>query len=1796
MLVVLPASEQPAPATLDRLAHEYSLKDQLDSAWAARPLEIVRDRGRTILVLEDPGGELLSARVGMPMEVESFLRIAVGIVAALGKVHHHGLIHKDIKPANILVDTASGQVRLTGFGIASRLLRERQPPDPPEIIAGTLAYMAPEQTGRMNRSINSRSDLYSLGVTLYEMLTGSLPFAASDPMEWVHCHIARRAHALGEWANGIPDALSLIVMKLLAKTAEERYQTAAGVEADLRRCLKEWRSNGRIDPFVPGTHDASDRLLIPEKLYGREREIATLLASFDRIMGGGRPELVLVSGYSGIGKSSVVNELHKPLVPPRGLFASGKFDQYKRDIPYATLAQAFQSLIRPFLAKSEEELGRWRDAICEALGPNGQLMVDFVPELKLIIGEQPPVPELPPKDAQSRFQLVLRRFIGAFTREHPLALFLDDLQWLDAATLDLMEDLLTHPDVKDLLLIGAYRDNEVSPAHPLTRKLQAMRRAGAIVHDIVLAPLTRNDLGQLITDSLHCEPEHAGPLAELVEEKTTGNPFFVIQFISALFEEGLLVFDHPAGRWRWDLDRIHAKGYTDNVVDLMVGKLIRLPTETQKALQQLACLGNRAHFAMLRMVYLDSSEEIHRELWVAVRTGLLFQSDNSYRFLHDRVQEAAYSLIPPQSRAEAHLKIGMLMASHTPPEKLEEGIFEIANQLNRGCHLITSIAERERVAELNLIAGRRAKISTAYASALNYLHAGRGLLTDEAWNRNYDLVFSIEYLLAECELLTTDMSGAENRLSMLAERAKNAHDTALVTRLRLTLYDFLGRGDRAVEVFIEYQRARGEDWSPHPTDEEVSREYDRIWSSVGHRTEQLVDLPMVTNPDALDVLEIYSEIVMPAMFTDENLHALVVCRLVSLSLEHGNSDASCFAYVSLSMLAGPVFGNYEAGFQLGKLGYDLVEKHALHRSQARVYLRFGNCIMPWRQHVKTGRGLLRRAFDAANKIGDLTFAAYSYHYLLTNLLATGDHLAEVQREAETGLEFASKVVFGIVINVLMTQLAFVRTLRGLTTTFGSFNDGHFDEAQFERESSLKPMWALAECRYWIRKSQALFYAGDYSTAIQASLNAERLLWTSHSFFEVAEYHFYGALARAGAFDFATERARHEHVEALADHHTQLVIWAENCPENFENRAALVGAELARIEGRDADAMRLYEQAIRSAHDHGFVQNEAVACEVTARFYLSRGVETVADTYLRKAKDCYHRWGADGKVQQIDRLFPHLLVSRETQPSGASIGSALQQLDVASVVKASQALSSEILLPKLIEQLMTIAVENAGADHGVLILPSGGEYLVQAEARATGDQIEVTMQREPVSRVVCPESLIRYVIRTQENVILDDASKPNLFSADDYLRDQGPKSILCLPLIKQRELTGILFLENAQTLYAFTPARIAVLELLAAQAAISLENTRLYDDLQRREAKIRRLVDANIIGILTIDLDGRIIEANDTFLRMVGYDREDLAAGRVRWTNSPSEWRDSDTQRVETVRTAGTLPAFEKEYFRKDGSRVPVLVGVARIEEADNQAIAFVVDLTDRKRAEAELAHANRVGTMGQLSASIAHEVNQPIAASLTNAGTAMRWLNREPPNLEEAKQAINYIINDSRRAADIVSRIRDLAKKAPARREALEISEVVLETIGLTRSEMSIKGVLVQARLTDGLPRIWGDRVQLQQVILNLIMNAIEAMSEVSEGSRELLISTSEANSGSILVAVRDSGPGLPQANPERLFEAFYTTKANGLGMGLSICRSIVEAHDGQLWSTPNKPHGAVFYMMLPAAKKSLEDQESSTA
>jgi PAS domain S-box-containing protein len=1961
ILLVAPSGEHPVPAILGRLEHEYSLRGELDSDWAARPLSLVRRDGRPVLILEDGGGEPLDRLLGQPMELNRFLRFATSLAGAIGKLHQQGLIHKDIKPANLLVDSASGAVWLTGFGIASRLPRERQSAEPPEMIAGTLAYMAPEQTGRMNRSIDSRSDLYSLGMTFYEMLTGVLPFSAADPMEWVHCHIARQPVPPSE--RGVPPVISAIVMRLLAKTAEERYQTAIGVEYDLRRCLAECEKGRagarpyRIEEFPLGTHDLLDRLLVPEKLYGRESEIDALLDSFDRVAANGTPELVLVSGYSGIGKSSVVHELHKVLVPRRGLFASGKFDQYKRDIPYATLAQAFQSLVRPLLGQSEAELGKWRHAFGEALGPNGRLMVDLVPELQLIIGEQPPVPAFPPQEAQRRFQMVFRRFIGVFAQpEHPLALFLDDLQWLDAATLDLIEAVLTESDVQHLLLIGAYRDNEVDATHPLMRKLEAIRGAGAPLRDITLAPLAQEDLGALIADSLHCPPEQVTPLARLVREKTGGNPFFASQFILALAEEELLAFDHDTGRWSWEPARIHAKGYTDNVVDLMVGKLNRLPVETQKTLKEFACLGSSADLNTLSIVHGTSKEKVESDLWEALRLEFVLRLDGSYKFVHDRIQEAAYSLIPEELRAESHLRMGRLLTARTPPERLEETIFEVVNQLNRGATLITSQDEREQLAQLNLSAGKRAKESTAYASALTYLVTGATQLPEDSWERHHALTFELELLRAECEFVTGAMAAADERLKALSTRAVTTMERAAVACLHIDLYLTLGQSSRAIAITLDYLRSLGIDWSPHPTDEEVRREYDRIWIKLGIGSiEDLLELPLMTDPASLATIDVLTK-VAPAALTlmEANFHALAICWAANLSLERGNSNGSCDIYVRLGFIAGDRFGDYKAGSRFGRVGCELVERRGLKRFQARTDMLFGHFLIPYTQHVRVARDLLRRGLEVANKIGDLVFVGWcSGLYVIENLLASGDPLNEVQREIERALAFAQKAQLVHVVPIIQTHLQLVRTLRGLTGKFGSFDDEDFGGVR----SARNPNSALADWLYSMRKLQAHFHAGDYTSAIEAATRAQR--YTASGYLcQVADLRFYSALAHAAVCD--TGEQPEAHFAALSAHHRQLEIWAEQCPENFENRAALVGAEIARLEGRDADAMRLYQEAIRSARANSFVQYEALAYELAARFYAVRGFEDIANLYLRKARYGYLRWGADGKVRQLDEIHPHLRTEESAPGPASTIGAPVEQLDLATVIKMSQAVSSEILQRRLIETLLKIALEHAGAERGLLILPHGEQHRIEAEIKTGPEQVEVHLRQHSVTFSELPESLLRYVIRTQEKVILDDASVQNLFSQDEYVRQRHPRSVLCLPLVKQAKLVGVLYLENSLAAGVFTPKRLAMLELLASQAAISLDHARLYAELMQENSDRRKaeealraseerwskLAENSSAGIALLASDGRFIAANLAFQKMLGYTEEELQR-RTAMDITHEEDRAATKDRLVTFdQGARRVHRIEKRYLRKDGEVVwadistvfvpssantaaftsSVIVDITErkraeeelrrseaylaqgqrisqtgswgwhvatgslywseehhrifgydpqtttpsyslflerihpedrfsLEETVNRAvrdksdfesdyrivlpdgsvkflrsvgqarvnrsgelefIGTVMDITERRRAEeelrqkeaslreaqTELAHVSRLTTMGELAASIAHEVNQPLAGIVTNANASLRWMAGESPSLNEAREAVGRIIRDGNRAGEIIGRLRALAKKAPPQKEWLDLNETIEEVIAMARSEIRRNRVLLQTDLANDLPLIAGDRIQLQQVILNLLINAIEAMGGVRDGLRELGVRSEKvldiaggfeqttlenkalrhAEWTHVLVAVRDSGPGLDPEGIDRLFDAFYTTKSQGMGMGLAISRSIIEAHGGRLWATANLSQGAVFQFTLP--------------
>jgi PAS domain S-box-containing protein len=1796
--------EPPTAASLDRLSHEYALKDQLDSAWAVRPFDLVRQGDRTVLVFEDPGGEPLERLLGAPFETDRFVRLAISITAALGEVHLRGLVHKDLKPAHILVDESTGSVRLMGFGLATLLPRERQSPAPPETIAGTLAYMAPEQTGRMNRSIDARSDLYSLGVTFYQMLTGTLPFTASEPMEWIHCHIARKPVPPSERVKRVPAQLSRIVMKLLAKTAEERYQTTGGVERDLRRSLSDWEALGYIHDFPLGQQDTPDRLLIPEQLYGREHEVETLLASFDRIVKSGAPELVLVSGYSGIGKSSVVNELHRVLVPPRGLFASGKFDQYKRDIPYATLVQAFQSLIRPLLAKSDTEFSGWRDALLEALGPNGRLMVDLVPELKLIIGEQPPVPELEPQQAQSRFRLVYRRFINVFARpEHPLALFLDDLQWLDPATLDLLGDLLTQSDLQSLMLVGAYRDNEVTASHPLMRTLDAAKAAGGKVVEITIAPLAREHLEQLIGATLRCEPERTAPLAQLVHEKTAGNPFFVIQFLNALADEELLTFHPETAQWFWDLNRAHAMGYTGNIADLMAAKLTRLPADTQTALQLLACLGNTADIATFSLVS-DISEQGDARLLEAVRQDLVQRLDTAYRFTHDRVQEIAYSLIPERERAAVHLLIGRRLLERTRLEELDEKLFDIVNHLNAGVELITDPAERAQLADLNAAAGRRARASVAYATARNFFAAGAALLPEESWDSGYDFKLGLFLDWAESEYLRGDFEAAEALFQVLLANAKSDLDQAAVYELRLKMYQIASKYDDALSMAVRALQLFGVELPPNEETLRNETQDEAAAVKVNLRGRDIADL--ANAQEAVDrrvkatITLLANAIPVAYLGNTPQYFPLITLKLVNFSLKFGHTKESCVGYTSYAIMLVSLYDDPHSANAFAKMAIKLNDKLGDITRRGTILHHYGDHINFWLHPIATDFPILEKAFLACMEAGDFVFAGHIAFEVVWQAVERGDRLEDVLNFSQRYADFARGSRNDAVYQTICLEQQFVRCLMGQTLAASSFSNETLDEMRCIG-TIVEAGFTTGQMFYHTMKLLTAYLMGDDAAWRDHAEGARRTLPGAMSMPMEATFYFVHALVLARTYREAADANRDEILKTLTAYEQKLRFWAENCRENFSSKHALVAAEIAEIRGDKLSAEDLFEQAIESAKTNGFFHWEGMANEAAARFYAARGLNAVALALLRNAHRCYVHWGASGKVRQLDRLYPQLRDEPPVLGPTGTIRAPLEHLDLATVLKVSQAVSGEILLDKLLDTLMRSAIEHAGAERGLLILSHGIEQRIVAEAITGGDTIVVQVRDQPLTATALCEAFVQTVLRTQEAMILDDAAADPAFAADPYIRQRQARSILCLPLVNQSRLIGVLYLENNLAPRVFTPTRIAVLRLVASQAAISLENALLYADLQQenserkraeealreREGRIRRLVDSNIIGLFFWNLAGDATDANDAFLQIVGYSREDLLSGKVRWDHmTPPEYRAADARSLEELRQAGTSRPYEKEYIRKDGRRIPVLIGCALVEGSQENGVAFVLDLSERKEAEAERA-ARRVAEAANQAknaflANMSHELRTPLNGILGYA-----QILRRDPNLGERQiDNVNVIQHSGEQLLTLINDILDFAKIEAGKLE-LSVTDIALAKflrliVEIIDVKARQKGLEFICEVAPPTPRgIRADEGRLRQVLLNLLTNAVKFTDRGRVSLRVRFASPSR-----LLFEVHDTGIGVNADHLETIFQPFEQVsdaqrRLGGAGLGLAISRRFVRLMGSDIKVTSQVGAGSTFWFEL---------------
>ncbi len=1340
------------------------------------------------------------------------------------------------------------------------------------------------------------------------------------------------------------------------------------------------------------------------------------------------------------------------------------------------------------------------------------------------------------------------------------------------------------------MLVGAYRDNEVSSSHPLMRTLGAIRKAGVRIQEIALAPLRLDDVDQLIADALHRELHTVHPLAQLVHEKTEGNPFFAIQFLMTLAEEGLLRFDSDSAVWIWDLARIRAKGYTDNVVDLMVGKLKRLSGATQTALQQLACLGNVVEFATLTLVHGKLEEEIHTALWEAARTGLIFRREDSYAFLHDRIQEAAYALIPAGERAETHLRIGRVLLANMTPDSLAEHLFDVANQLNRSVALLIDRDEKAQVATIHLRAGRKAKASAAYASACGYLSAGMALLDERDWSSQYELTFSLWLERAECEHLSGNFENAERLIGVLLQRGASKIDQAAVYRLQVQSHILKSENQQAVDCALACLRLLGIDQPAHPTWEQVQAEYDAVWQALdGRSIESLIDLPLMTDPEVQAAMKVLSDLTPAAYLTDFRLSCLQACCMVKMSMQYGASGACAAAFAYWGTILGPTFHRYRDAHRFAKLACDLVEKHGFIAHHARAQYAMGRVAF-WTQPISTAIDFMRSTLRGAIETGDLSLACFSMAQCITGFLLRNDPLDAVWRESEMALDLARESRYGDAVDSIASQQRFIATMQGRTAIFSTFSDAQFEEVTFEAQL-IRQRTDLTICRYWILKLEARFLSSDYAEALAAAHNAKLLLPAAGAQIQLLDYFFYAALAVAACYENSSVEQQQAWRELLTEHREQLREWAENYPPTFADKHALVSAEIARLEGRALEAMKLYEQAIQAAHENGFVQNEALAHELAAQFYATRGFETIAYTYLRNARNCYDRWGALGKVKQLDERYPRLREERLPSSTTSTIGTPVRELDVETVIKASQALSSEIVLAKLIERLMRIAVEHAGAERGLLILLRGDEPQIEAEATTGHGRVEIVVRQMAVTPSNIPQSALHYVIRTGERVVLDDALVANLCSEDEYVRQTRPRSVLCLPIVKQTKLAGALYLENNLTPRAFTSDRVAVLELLASQAAISLENARLYSDRQHNEDRLRSVIDTIPAHVWSTTPDGSVDFINQRLMESTGLSLKDLLCRG--WESIVH--RDDRASFVDERRAslaAGEPMESEVRIRMANGDYRWLLIRKVPLRDELGAIIKWYgtgIEVEDRKRAEeqlrqaqVDLAHVNRVTTMGELTVSLAHEVKQPIAAAVTDANTCIRWLTRDHPDLEEARAAAMRVVKDATRAAEIISRVRLLFNKGTPERELVDVNEIIGDMVLLLRSEAIRYNISVRMDLAADLPQVMGDRVQLQQVLMNLMINGIDAMKDV-DGTRELAIQSQRTENGQLLVSVSDTGVGLPPQQADQIFNAFFTTKPDGTGMGLRISRSIVESHGGRLWAAANSPRGANFYFTLSA-------------
>ena len=1584
-----------APERLGWFWREYEVTRSLNLSGIPQVYWFSNEGNSPFFLLEDFGAESLSRlKIAGKLDLRDFLKLAINITEILSQIHEQNIIHKDINPSNIVLNPQTNQVKIIDFGISAVLSQENPSFQNANRLEGTLSYMSPEQTGRMNRCIDYRTDFYSLGVTFYHLLSGTLPFQSEDPMEWVHSHIAKPPISLQTVKPQIPATLSNLIAKLMAKNAEERYQSGWGLKADLEECLRQLQTENTIRPFTLGQQDRSDRFQLPQQLYGREAQIQTLLEAFERTAKGNR-ELIFVAGYAGVGKSALVREIHKPVAAKRGNFIAGKFDQYQRNIPYLGFGQAFNEFCNFILGEPEAVFHEWRSRILAALGNTGQVLIEMIPNLEKIIGPQPPVADLGGQEAQNRLHWVVQNFLKALCdREHPLVIFLDDLQWSDRAFLTLLEAILSDRDLQFLLVIGAYRDQEVDGTHPLMTTKAHLETEYPNLITIALDNLTASDVTDLMAATLHSPQSLVKPLADLVYEKTLGNAFFTLEFLNSLYKEGLIYFSGECQNWDWNLAQISAQEIMDNVVDLMASQLVKLSQETQTLLQLAACIGSPFDLETLSRIARSQPEGVFSQLFAALQSGFVIPINENYKllrllpeidtgkiqfkFLHDRVQQAAYTLISEAQRPEKHLEIGRLLRGSANPVPLSpveyddpspglpEGLFLMVNHLNQGSELMTDELEKLDLAYLNLWAGKKAKFSSAYSLAAQYLNQGLRLLPAQSWQTHYHLTLQLYLEAVEAEYLTTHYPEVETLAAVVLTQGRTLLERVKVYQILIQLYSAINQLQKAVDTSLMVLEMLGVSLA-----ELAPIQWDIA---------DLARLPLMEEPNKLAAMQILMSVWGTAIVVTPEWVPRMALTMVKLSLEYGNSPWAAFAYAYYGFnLCGA--GEIERGYQLGQFALELLEQFEGVESRCKVYHIFNGFIRHWKEPLPEAIAGLRTTVHLGLETGDLEYTCYATMQYSCYSLLSGEPLERVIKKHQNSLLIIEKHQQNIQWYYTKVWLQLALNFRGNAQEFGRLNGEAFDDSQDLENLTQNKSETSLFC-FYLAQGMLSYYLKNEQKAVESLTLAAQYEAAIASLMPLGQLPFYDSLARLALYPFLEEPQQQEVLQRVETHQIRLQDWAQSGPMTYQHKYDLVEAEKARILGQNWQAAEFYERAIVGAREHHFLQEEALAYELAGEFYHHRGMIQIAEIYITQAYVLYQQWQGGAKVQQLSAQYPQWLDkpqkqrgsenSRETPSETIQSTSSNPELvlDLVSVLKSSAALTREIEIDKLLGALMKILIENAGAQKGYLIGEENGEWIVQAAIDETLVTTQPGIPLNAVSegtddRALLSGAIVRYVIRTRETVALNDAATEGQFRGDRYIRAQQPKSILCMPILDRTKLSGIIYLENNLISGAFPSDRLEVLKFLSVQAAISLENAKLYTSLRQSESKFNQFLEALPIGISAIDTTGKYHYMNQAGQELLGPTPAQISLEEVSTVYQiylAGSDRLYPQKQLPGIRALqGEAVMAEDLEIERAGERTPIQVYSTPIFDESGQVIYAInafTDISQRKQAEKLIADYN----------------------------------------------------------------------------------------------------------------------------------------------------------------------------------------------------------------------------------------------